>query len=92
MPPNAAIAFAMPASTCGFLVTSIATPRASPPTADLRRGSVGALLIEIGDHDFRALARIGQRNFLADAARRARDDGDLVFQLHACVPIRFRAT
>jgi hypothetical protein len=45
-------------------------------------GGLGALQVEIGDGDARALAHIGGGDLLADAAGGAGDDGDLVFQAH----------
>jgi hypothetical protein len=64
----------MPASTCGSLVTSIATDRIL--AAELGGRRVGAGLIEISDHDLGAFAQITARNLLTDAARSPGDDRD----------------
>jgi hypothetical protein len=61
----------------------MATAIAVPPGADdlvcgfLRRG-----LVQVGDHDLAAGARVGEGDGLADATGRAGDDADLVLELH----------
>ena len=54
--------------------------RALHERIDLGRRFLRRLLIEIGDHHLCALAGEGERNLLADAARGARDHGDLVHE------------
>jgi len=53
-------------------------------TAGANRGddALDAVLAQLGDDHFRALARIGERNALADSLPRAGDDGNLVPQPH----------
>ncbi len=54
--------------------------------AKLGGGGVGAFLIEVGDHHLRALAREERGDFLADAAGRTGDDGNLVLKTHGSSP------
>jgi hypothetical protein len=49
-------------------------------------GGFGRFLVEVGDHDLRAFAGVDDRDLLADAAGRASDEGNLVFQLHESLP------
>ena len=58
---------------------------------DLARGGIGRLLIEVGDGDLCAFARENDGDLLADAAGRARDDGDLVLQTHGTSPFQNNA-
>ncbi len=51
--------------------------------------SLSTFQVEIGDGDARALAHIGGCDLLADTARCASDDGDLVFQTHDCSPCNY---
>ena len=54
---------------------------------DLAGDGVGAGLVQVGDGDGRAGARQGQRDFLANAAGGAGDDGDFSVQIaHAGEP------
>jgi hypothetical protein len=46
------------------------------------RGGIGRLLVEVGDHDLRALLGEEERDLLADTAGRAGDESDLVLELH----------
>src|SRR5215813_2130047 len=50
--------------------------------AEFRRGRVGGLLIQIGDHDLCALAREGLGDPLADATGGAGHDGNFVLEAH----------
>ena len=51
------------------------------------REGLRALLVQVRDDDLRAFLDVALRNRLADAARRAGDDGDLVRDLHVCLLI-----
>jgi hypothetical protein len=42
----------------------------------------------VSDHDVRTLGSVSARNRLADAARAARDDGNLVYKFHDCAHSR----
>ena len=56
---------------------------ALPPAGSISRGDgLRASRVEVGDGDRRAGARQVERDFLADAAGRAGDDGDLAFEAH----------
>ena len=77
--PKVSITRAMPASTCSSLLTSMATPSARCSSGWISRGRfLRRLLIEIRDHHLCPLAGEGERNLLADAARGAGDQGNLV--------------
>ena len=56
------------------------TPSAFGP--ERRGGGLGALLVEIADDDLGALLHIALGDRLADAARRAGDESDLVLDNH----------
>ena len=59
--------------------------------AELGRRRHGARLIPIGDNHLGAFAREGAGDLLADTARRTRDDGDPVLQLHGiCLLLSYR--
>ena len=52
---------------------------------ELGRGRIGRLLVQVGDDDLRAFLGEQDGDFLADAAGRAGDVGDLVLELHGDV-------
>ena len=54
--------------------------------AELGRRGIGALLVEIGNDDLGALARICPGDLLADAARGTGDNGNLVLEAHGFLP------
>jgi hypothetical protein len=63
--------------------------RSLPRRIDLARGRLGCVQVEIGDRDFCAFAREEERDLLADAARGAGDDCDLILQAHGPCPSGF---
>ena len=80
--PNAETALSMPAWTSVSLVTSIATPIASSrPSSAAVASALG--LVEVGDGDLGAFAAKGARDFLADAAGGAGDNGNFAYEAHA---------
>jgi len=48
--------------------------------ADIARGRLGGLLLQIGDHHLRGFLGKALRDLVADAARRSCDDGHFVFE------------
>ena len=82
--PKASTALAMPASTCVLVGHVHGDADGAPLAAELGRGGVGAFLVEVGDGDLGALAHEDAGDLLADAARGAGDDGDLVLETHDC--------
>ena len=86
-PPNAATVAATPGID-GLFVADVHRDAdglaASFP--NLRGCCIGGLLVQVGDSDFRAFAREGERDLLADAAGGAGDDGGLALELHVRSP------
>ena len=54
--------------------------------AEIGGDRLGLSRLNVGDDHMRALGGIGAYDRLADAARAAGDDGDLVFELHRSLP------
>ena len=87
-PPNCSTTLAVAASTAASSVTFISTAIALPPLCvDLVGGGLRRGQRQVGDHDLGAFLGVLERDFLADAAGRAGDDGDLVLELHVRSPV-----
>ena len=78
--PHASRTAATSASTEPASVTSVATASASSPARAGRRPRPRPPPVDVGERDARALDREHLRDAAADAARAARDDGDLPVQ------------